>query len=494
MSCLLSSIITVPDLTLWAGTVQAAVTAIREAGATEHTILLPGTGYTSAETFVSSGSAKALSKITNLDGSITNLVFDVHKYLDSDNSGTHTECTGNDIKNAFEPLAKWLRQENRQAILSEIGGGSAAASCIRDICAVADFLNENSDVYLGILGWAAGSFDDTYILTLSPTEDGGTWTDKPLLTKCFAEKFQGGVGVTTPSNSTSGGDPATGVSSTSAAAEEPANSETLPNLTGTTAAQTVGPETTAAAAVPASSPSADAGGVGGGYNNFGGGDVAAPTTTPSSSSPTSELSGGNSPIPVGGPSSWGSLNSSTVAVPTGSGAAAPIMTTTPMIGYEPTTLQTVIVSTSAGAAASDTPTSGQPTTEQPAAGQPAAEQPTTEQPTTQQPTTEQPPTEQPTTQQPATEQPTTEDEDDECEWDQTGDEKTNAALPATTTAPMVGSPPTTLQTVVVSTPAAVVSTSTTAAAAAGMTGAPGIVEGGAAEGEEDCEWVEDDEV
>lgn len=54
--------------------------------ATSQLILLPGNNWTSAETFVSNGSADALNKVTNPDGSITNLIFDVHKYLDFDNS------------------------------------------------------------------------------------------------------------------------------------------------------------------------------------------------------------------------------------------------------------------------------------------------------------------------------------------------------------------------------------------------------------------------
>ena len=76
----------VPDIELWGQSVQAAVTAIRKAGATSQIILLPGNNWTSAETFVSNGSAAALIKVTNPDGSVDNLVFDVHKYLDSDNS------------------------------------------------------------------------------------------------------------------------------------------------------------------------------------------------------------------------------------------------------------------------------------------------------------------------------------------------------------------------------------------------------------------------
>ena len=54
--------------------------------ATQQLILLPGNDYTSAATFISNGSGPALMKVTNPDGSTTGLIFDVHKYLDSDNS------------------------------------------------------------------------------------------------------------------------------------------------------------------------------------------------------------------------------------------------------------------------------------------------------------------------------------------------------------------------------------------------------------------------
>lgn len=77
-------------------------------------ILLPGTGYTAAGSFVSSGSAAALSAVKNLDGSTTNLIFDVHQYLDSDFSGTHIDCTSNGIGN-LDSLAGYLRSNGRQA-------------------------------------------------------------------------------------------------------------------------------------------------------------------------------------------------------------------------------------------------------------------------------------------------------------------------------------------------------------------------------------------
>lgn len=106
------------------------MSAIRNAGAESQYILLPGTGYTSAQGFVSDGSAAALINITNLDGSTTNLIFDVHQYLDSDGSGTHTNCVTDHVADTFTPLASYLRQNKRMALLSEIGGGSNDQSCL----------------------------------------------------------------------------------------------------------------------------------------------------------------------------------------------------------------------------------------------------------------------------------------------------------------------------------------------------------------------------
>ena len=112
--------------------------------ATSQLILLPGNNWTSAETFVSNGSADALNKVTNPDGSITGLIFDVHKYLDFDNSGTNAECTTNNVANAWAPLAAWLRCHGRQAFNTETGGGNVA-SCEQFMCEQIAFQKANSD-------------------------------------------------------------------------------------------------------------------------------------------------------------------------------------------------------------------------------------------------------------------------------------------------------------------------------------------------------------
>lgn len=67
------------DLTVatWADTVQAVVTAIR-AVAPDHVLLMPGSSYSSAGTLPTEAGPDLL-KVTNPDGTTTNLIFDVHK-------------------------------------------------------------------------------------------------------------------------------------------------------------------------------------------------------------------------------------------------------------------------------------------------------------------------------------------------------------------------------------------------------------------------------
>jgi len=152
-------------------------------------ILLPGNGWLSAATLVSDGSLAALQNITNLDGSTTNLVYDVHKYLDSDNSGQHAECVTDNIDSAFAPLATALRASGRQAMVTETGGGNTQ-SCVKYVCQQLAYLDANSDVYLGYVGWSAGAFQPSwnYVLSLVPTQNGNSWTDTLLMKSCFVNR------------------------------------------------------------------------------------------------------------------------------------------------------------------------------------------------------------------------------------------------------------------------------------------------------------------
>jgi endoglucanase len=68
----------IPSLQTWAGSVQAAVNAIRAAGATSQVILIPGSSYSSAATLPTEAGPYLL-KVTDPAGGVGKLVFDVHK-------------------------------------------------------------------------------------------------------------------------------------------------------------------------------------------------------------------------------------------------------------------------------------------------------------------------------------------------------------------------------------------------------------------------------
>ncbi|KUJ16625.1 cellulase-domain-containing protein [Mollisia scopiformis] len=200
------------DVPTWANTVQLAVTAIRNAGASSQMILMPGTNFASAGQFVSSGSADALLNVTNPDGTTAALVYDLHKYLDVDNSGTHADCTTDNIEDAFAIAAAYLRWKGRFGLVSETGAGSTS-SCFTDFCAQNTFLNQNSDVFLGYIAWAAGSFSTSYLLSLTPSKSNGKYVDNALASQCVVSPWlnAGTAIVTSPIPSAIGSSAATSV-------------------------------------------------------------------------------------------------------------------------------------------------------------------------------------------------------------------------------------------------------------------------------------------
>ncbi|WWD22615.1 hypothetical protein CI109_107108 [Kwoniella shandongensis] len=195
------------DINEWATTVQAAVNAIRAAGATTQTIALPGTGYTGVDTW-SSGASDALLKITDpADSSNSLLVIDAHKYLDGNGSGADSECTNNGVDSATQ-FAAWLKKNGRKAIISETGGGNTA-SCQTNLNQYLQYLSTNTDVFVGFTIWAAGSFATDYTLSITPNGD----TDNDLFVKAVKPYLPGA----------SGADPAASSSVVSSAASSSAS-------------------------------------------------------------------------------------------------------------------------------------------------------------------------------------------------------------------------------------------------------------------------------
>ena len=157
----------IPDLKRWAVTVQKVVTAIRQAGATSQYILLPGDNWTHASDFPNW--FQALKDIKNPDGSNDNLIFDVHQYLDNDNSGTHDACVNNNL-DVFTKVTSILAQNgNRKAIVTETGGANNN-NCAGLLRAQLDLLKSMNNHIVGFAIWSAGGIDPHATLSVTPVQ------------------------------------------------------------------------------------------------------------------------------------------------------------------------------------------------------------------------------------------------------------------------------------------------------------------------------------
>lgn len=132
---------------------QAAIDAIRAAGATSQYIWIEGNSWTGAWTWVSSGNG---ANLLNLKDPQDKLVYEMHQYLDSDGSGTNANCVSSTIGvERIRDATNWLKQNKKKGVLGETAGG-ANAQCITAVTGMLKYMQDNSDVWTGWLWWAGG--------------------------------------------------------------------------------------------------------------------------------------------------------------------------------------------------------------------------------------------------------------------------------------------------------------------------------------------------
>ncbi|KAI8962395.1 glycoside hydrolase family 5 protein [Daldinia sp. FL1419] len=175
------------DMDTWAETCQQVVTAIRKAGATKQMILLPSSSSGNVAILAKDDNVEQLLDIKNPDGSTDNLLLDIHAYLDKDSSGTDKQCS-TDNTDSFTDLAKYLRKKGRKGLVSQTGA-SQDSSCLKMFCAQNTLINNNSDVFVGIVGWGAGSFETSDALSLTPSRKDGRLVDNQLMSQCLVDTW-----------------------------------------------------------------------------------------------------------------------------------------------------------------------------------------------------------------------------------------------------------------------------------------------------------------
>lgn len=154
---------------IWWQAAQAAVNAIRNVNATQ-LILVPGVSWTGAHSWISSGNGAYMLNVTD---PANNMAYEVHQYLDSDSSGTHSTCVSTTIGvSRLTAFTNWARTNGKKGFLGEFGGGRDDV-CLQSINNTLSYMDNNTDVWLGWTYWSGGAWwPDTYFSVLQPNATG----------------------------------------------------------------------------------------------------------------------------------------------------------------------------------------------------------------------------------------------------------------------------------------------------------------------------------
>jgi endoglucanase len=140
-----------------------AIAAIRATGAT-NLIFVPGNGFTGAWSWLNNnapfGAANSVAMLGITDSG-SNYLFEVHQYLDSDDSGTHTNIVSADIGwQRLTNFTVWARTHNYKGFLGEyavpgvaIGGTNIGGAALTNMLT---YISTNSDVWRGWSYWGGG--------------------------------------------------------------------------------------------------------------------------------------------------------------------------------------------------------------------------------------------------------------------------------------------------------------------------------------------------
>src|ERR1700730_1977943 len=161
--------------TQWLGSVNAAIAAIRGAGATSQQILVPGTYWDSAVTWTSSDNAKVIGN--GVIDPAHNFAFEVHQYLDTWGAGTQSDVVSATIgAERLAAVTAWAEATGNKLFLGEFGVSSDAVS-LEALNNMLSFMQQHSDVWEGGTYWAAGAWWGPYMYSVEPANG----VDKPQM-------------------------------------------------------------------------------------------------------------------------------------------------------------------------------------------------------------------------------------------------------------------------------------------------------------------------
>ena len=164
----------------WLSAANAAIQAIRQAGATAQEVLVPGAYWDGAATWTTTDNASVVG--TGIKDPANNFVFEMHQYLDFDGSGTHDSVVSPTIGSSrLAAVTQWAQSTGNKLFLGEFGVGQDATS-VSAMNDMLGFMKQHSDVWQGAADWLGGPWVGDNIYTIEPGGLGtGHVTDKPQM-------------------------------------------------------------------------------------------------------------------------------------------------------------------------------------------------------------------------------------------------------------------------------------------------------------------------
>jgi endoglucanase len=155
----------------WKKIAQSVTDAIRATGA-RNRLLVPGTDYSGAHSWVSSGNAEQMATFVD---PADNFAFEVHQYLDADSSGKKGICVPGAGASRLAPFIDWAKSaSDRKGFLGEFAAGDPSVAgqeqCRAELAALLETA-ERSGVFIGWTAWGGGLWwEPSYIFRLEPMD------------------------------------------------------------------------------------------------------------------------------------------------------------------------------------------------------------------------------------------------------------------------------------------------------------------------------------
>lgn len=167
-------------VTQWLDAANAAAAAIRGDGEANNLILVPGTAWSGAHSWMKpiDGEPNGIAMARFVDPG-QNFAFEVHQYLDADSSGSTEDCSGaNNAVDAIKNFTVWLKEHGFRGFLGEFGAPAGKVRCIDAIKNMVEVTEDNKDVWTGWTYWVAGDWwPASEPMNIQPTPEG----DRPQL-------------------------------------------------------------------------------------------------------------------------------------------------------------------------------------------------------------------------------------------------------------------------------------------------------------------------